>query len=93
MSESFYERFPWTRPSVPSRVTIVELRFGALSDNISIQLSSQGLELKNGDSELAQKLADSISLLSIHGIATVSKRDLMFRKLVKWIEKRAEQIK
>ena len=62
------------------------LTFGAMADDIEVQLRRQGLTLGSKDSEhRIQRWADEITSLGIHELLTNSERDRARKRLMKVI--------
>lgn len=64
-----------------------EIRLGAASDPIAKQLKKQGFRFRESDIEKCDLIAESITMLSIHGFLTPSLRDKMSQKLMRLIQK------
>lgn len=63
----------------------IKLSFGALCKPLKEQVRARGYELQD-DSDLLQRMADSISFLLIHQIATDAEAHRMRKRLVKAIQ-------
>ena len=68
----------------------IELHFGAMSDDIKIQLESQGITLPEKDCDTFEKCKFGITILNLHGILTDNEtskcRRKLFNKIMKEIE-------
>lgn len=64
----------------------VIFHYGALSDSLEQQANSQGYTLGK-ESELLQKLNNSMIMCWVHGLCTDSQQDAMMKKLQKKVIK------
>ena len=63
------------------------LTFGAMADDIEVQLQRQGLTLGSKDAtHRIQRWADEITNLGIHGLLTGAERDCARKRLIKEIK-------
>ena len=69
----------------------VGLHFGALADDLEIQLKQQGFQDKK--IELHKKLSNSITMLFLHSYINDSQKTKMIDKLFKDIKKNLTDIK
>jgi hypothetical protein len=71
----------------------LELQFGAMCTPIKVQLEQQGVKLAvPRDAKKFQKLADSITMLAIHGILSDSAVRSCRQRLLNRIAKQVRQV-
>ena len=68
----------------------MNIKLGALCPSISEQLEKQGLEQIGKSIELLDRLADAITLTSIHGCLSESETNRARKRLVKMIKARRQ---